>query len=252
MPESNLYLLRLGAELAGLNTLRAAHGEQAFLDAPGRAVAFCRWRAADARAILAAGAGIAKHGNRAASSASGAADVLEALGFRLELPPELIERSIDELGFGFLFAQAHHPAMRHAAPVRRRAHRRRILDRQHMAPGHARPAARRAHASVRDRTGWPPPAPARSAAPAGAGGRTRSGTGLTYPRPSCCRAPHRPLLRLAPPPARRRGRRPPRRPRGLRRLGGGGGPPGGGRRGGGGGAGVLGGRPPPAGPGHAR
>jgi anthranilate phosphoribosyltransferase len=45
--------------------------------------------------------------------------VLEALGFRLELPPERIERSIDELGFGFLFAQAHHPAMRHAAPVRR-------------------------------------------------------------------------------------------------------------------------------------
>jgi anthranilate phosphoribosyltransferase len=67
----------------------------------------------------AAGAGVAKHGNRAASSATGAADVLEALGFALELPPERIERSIDELGFGFLFAQAHHPAMRHAAPVRR-------------------------------------------------------------------------------------------------------------------------------------
>jgi anthranilate phosphoribosyltransferase len=66
-----------------------------------------------------AGAGIAKHGNRAASSASGAADVLEALGFELELPPARIERSIDELGFGFLFAQAHHPAMKHAAPVRR-------------------------------------------------------------------------------------------------------------------------------------
>ena len=45
--------------------------------------------------------------------------MLEALGFRLELPPERIEQSIDELGFGFLFAQAHHPAMRHAAPVRR-------------------------------------------------------------------------------------------------------------------------------------
>jgi len=66
-----------------------------------------------------AGAGIAKHGNRAASSATGAADVLEVLGFRLDLEPDRIERSIDELGFGFLFAQAHHPAMRYAAPVRR-------------------------------------------------------------------------------------------------------------------------------------
>jgi anthranilate phosphoribosyltransferase len=66
-----------------------------------------------------AGAAIAKHGNRAASSTSGSADVLEALGFNLELSPERIERSIDELGFGFLFAQAHHPAMKHAAPVRR-------------------------------------------------------------------------------------------------------------------------------------
>ena len=74
---------------------------------------------AAALVTAAAGAAVAKHGNRAASSQTGAADVLEALGFELELPPERIERSIDELGFGFLFAQAHHPAMRHAAPVRR-------------------------------------------------------------------------------------------------------------------------------------
>ncbi len=74
---------------------------------------------AAALVAAASGAAIAKHGNRAASSASGAADVLEALGFRVELSPERIERSIDELGFGFLFAQAHHPAMKHAAPVRR-------------------------------------------------------------------------------------------------------------------------------------
>ena len=74
-----------------------------------------------AAAFVAAGAGVkvAKHGNRAASGKCGAADVLEALGVRIDLPPEGVERCINEGGIGFMFAPAFHPSMRHAAPVRR-------------------------------------------------------------------------------------------------------------------------------------
>jgi anthranilate phosphoribosyltransferase len=74
---------------------------------------------AAALVAAAAGAGVAKHGNRSVSSQAGSADVLESLGFELDLPPDRIAQSIDELGFGFMFAPTHHPSMKHAAPVRR-------------------------------------------------------------------------------------------------------------------------------------
>jgi anthranilate phosphoribosyltransferase len=74
-----------------------------------------------AAALIAAGAGlrIAKHGNRAMSGAVGGADVLEALGVRLDLDAARVAACIETVGVGFLFAQAFHPAMRHVAPVRR-------------------------------------------------------------------------------------------------------------------------------------
>jgi anthranilate phosphoribosyltransferase len=74
-----------------------------------------------AAALIAAGAGvtIAKHGNRAMSGTVGGADVLEALGVKLDLPPERVAACIDTVGIGFLFAPSFHPAMRHAAAPRR-------------------------------------------------------------------------------------------------------------------------------------
>jgi anthranilate phosphoribosyltransferase len=74
---------------------------------------------AAALVAAAAGAKVAKHGNRSVSSKSGSADVLEALGVNIALSPDQVARSIGEVGVGFMFAPHHHPAMKHAAPVRK-------------------------------------------------------------------------------------------------------------------------------------
>jgi anthranilate phosphoribosyltransferase len=67
----------------------------------------------------AAGATVAKHGNRSVSSKSGSADVLEALGAKIDLTPQQVGESIETIGCGFMFAPNHHPAMKNVAPVRR-------------------------------------------------------------------------------------------------------------------------------------
>lgn len=69
--------------------------------------------------VAGAGARVAKHGNRAASSVCGSADLLEALGVAIDLPPDGVATCIEDVGIGFCFAQVFHPAMKHAGPVRK-------------------------------------------------------------------------------------------------------------------------------------
>src|SRR5215469_8234904 len=120
------------AELAGFVRSMRRHASRVFAEdeaLPQRMVDTCgtggdesgTFNISTAAAIVAAAAGarVAKHGNRAASSQCGSADVLEALGVRIDLPFELYGRAIREIGIGFLFAQAAHTATRHATPARK-------------------------------------------------------------------------------------------------------------------------------------
>ncbi len=119
-------------ELAGFASVMRRHATRVFADGEARLanmVDTCgtggdganTFNISTAAAIVAAAAGarVAKHGNRAASSRSGSADVLEALGVRIDLPFERYGQAIREIGIGFLFAQAAHKATRHAAPARK-------------------------------------------------------------------------------------------------------------------------------------
>ena len=119
-------------ELAGFAQVMRRHATQVFAEGetrPANMVDTCgtggdgsnTFNISTAAAIVAAAAGarVAKHGNRAASSRSGSADALEALGVRIDLPFERYGRAIREIGIGFLFAQAAHTATRHAAPARK-------------------------------------------------------------------------------------------------------------------------------------
>jgi anthranilate phosphoribosyltransferase len=114
-------------EVAGLaRTMRelAAHvstPRKDLLDTAGTGGGRRTFNVSTTAALIAAGAGcaVAKHGNRSATSSSGSADLLEALGARIDLGPDAVARCIDEAGFGFMFAPAHHQATRYVIPVRR-------------------------------------------------------------------------------------------------------------------------------------
>jgi anthranilate phosphoribosyltransferase len=114
-------------ELAGLaRTMRSkatpvAVSSDDLLDTAGTGGGRRTFNVSTTAALIAAGAGctVAKHGNRSATGLSGSADVLEALGARIDLGPDQVARCIAEVGFGFMFAPAHHQATRYVIPVRR-------------------------------------------------------------------------------------------------------------------------------------
>ncbi|PYT43550.1 MAG: anthranilate phosphoribosyltransferase [Acidobacteria bacterium] len=128
-------------ELTGFAHVMRKHATRVFADGearPANMVDTCgtggdganTFNISTAAAIVAAAAGarVAKHGNRAASSRSGSADVLEELGVRIDLPFERYGRAIREIGIGFLFAQAAHTATRHAAPARKQIGARTVFN----------------------------------------------------------------------------------------------------------------------------
>jgi anthranilate phosphoribosyltransferase len=118
-------------EIAGLARVMREKAVQVHLDekVAGEALDTCgtggdgagTFNVSTAAGILAAavGASVAKHGNRSATSRCGSADVLEALGARIDLGPEQVARCVEEVGFGFMFAPTYHPAMKHVGPTRR-------------------------------------------------------------------------------------------------------------------------------------
>ena len=114
-------------ELVGLATtmrrlaLRVEVNRQDLLDTAGTGGGAHTFNVSTTAALIAAGAGcaVAKHGNRSATSSSGSADLLEALGARIDLDAAAVARCIEETGFGFMFAPAHHHATRSVGPVRR-------------------------------------------------------------------------------------------------------------------------------------